>query len=91
MNCGFGGKIKSQSFQKLFSGGHLLVFVEYLCKRSPKIKTKNIKNYSSILAIVNHRNWLDDSPPLTAQARVLVLFDISRYLTDKYFDIVWVT
>ena len=26
---------------------------------------------------------------LTAQARVLVLFDISRYLTDKYFDIVW--
>ena len=26
---------------------------------------------------------------LTAQARVLVLFDISRYLPDKYFDIVW--
>ena len=24
-----------------------------------------------------------------AQARALVLFDISRYLTDKYFDIVW--
>ena len=24
----------------------------------------------------------------TAQARVLVCFDISRYLTDKYFDIV---
>ena len=40
------------------------MFVEYLCKRSPKIKTKNIKNYSSILAFVNHRNWLDDSPPL---------------------------
>ena len=65
MNCGFGGKIKTQSFQKLFSGGHLFVFVEYLCKRSPKIKTKNIKNYSLILAIVNHRNWLDDSPPLS--------------------------
>ena len=65
MNCGFGGKIKTQSFQKLFSGGHLFVFVEYLCNRSPKIKTKNIKNYSSILAIVNHRNWPDDSPPLT--------------------------
>ena len=65
MNCGFGGKIKTQSFQKLFLGGHLFVFVEYLCKRSPKIKTKNIKNYSSILAIVNHRNWLDDSTPLT--------------------------
>ena len=58
------GKNKTQSFQKLFSGGHLFVFVEYLCNRSPKIKTKNIKNYSSILAIVNHWNWLDDSPLL---------------------------
>ena len=67
MNCGFGGNIKTQSFQKLFSGGHLFVFVEYLCKRRPKIK-KNIKNYySSILAIVNHRNWLDDSPPLRGE------------------------
>ena len=64
-NCGFGGKNKTQSCQKLSSGGHLFVFVEYLCKRSSKIKAKNIKNYSSILAIVNHRNWLDDSPPLT--------------------------
>ena len=35
------------------------VFVEYLCNRSPKIKTKNIAKYSSILAIVNH------SPPLS--------------------------
>ena len=26
---------------------------------------------------------------LMAQARVPVLFDISGYLTDKYFDIVW--
>ena len=24
-----------------------------------------------------------------AQGRVLLFFDISRYLTDKYFDIVW--
>ena len=39
---------------KNFFGGHLFVFAEYLCNRSPKIKTKNIKNYSSILAIVNH-------------------------------------
>ena len=62
-NCSFGGKSKTQSFQKLFVGGYLFVFVEYLCSRSPKIKSKNIKNYSSILAIGNHRNWLDDSPP----------------------------
>ena len=33
------------------------MFVEYLCKRSPKIK-KKYQNYSSILAIVNHRNKL---------------------------------
>ena len=30
----------------------------------PQNQKKNIKTYSSILAIVNHRNWLDDSPPL---------------------------
>ena len=62
--CGLGGKNKTQSFQKLFVGGYLFVFVEYLRNRSLKIKTKNIKNYRSILAIVNHRHWLDDSPPL---------------------------
>ena len=45
------------------------MFVEYLCKRSPKIKTKKIKNYSSILAIVNHQNWLEDLPPLNALFR----------------------
>ena len=50
--------------KNFFSGGHFFVFAEYLCNRSPKIKTKNIKNYSSILAMVNHWNWLDDSPPL---------------------------
>ena len=30
----------------------------------PQNQTKNIKNYSSILDIVSHLNWLDDSPPL---------------------------
>ena len=63
----FWRKNKTQSFQKLFSGRYLFVFVEYLCNHSPKIKTKNIKNYGSILAIVNHRNWLDDSPSLRLQ------------------------
>ena len=67
--CGFGGKNKTQSFQKLFSGGYLFVFVEYLCNHSPKIKTKNIQNYSLILATVNHRNWLDDSPSLRLQTQ----------------------
>ena len=56
---------QNSEFPKTFFGGYLFVFVEYHCNRSPKIKTKNIKNCSSILAIVNHQNWLDDSPPLT--------------------------
>ena len=56
---------------KHFLGGmpFCTVFVEYLCNRSPKIKTKNIKNYSSILDIENHRNWLDDSPPLNSRQK----------------------
>ena len=59
------GRTKLKSFRKLFVGGYLFVFVKYLSNRSLKIKTKNIKNYSFILAIVNYWNWLDDSPPLT--------------------------
>ena len=47
---------QNSEFPKTFFGGYLFVFVEYLCKRSPKIKAKYIKNYSSILAIVHHRN-----------------------------------
>ena len=59
---------------KIFFGGYLFVFVEYLCNWSPKIKTKNIKNYSSILAIVNHWNWLDDLLPLTILQFRLITF-----------------
>ena len=58
------GKTKLR-VSKNFFGGYLFAFIEYLCNCSLKIKTKNIKNYSSILAIVNHRNWLDNSPPLS--------------------------
>ena len=36
------------------------------------MKAKNIKNYSSILAMVNHRNWLDDSPPLTSVLKAVI-------------------
>ena len=57
---------QNSEFPKIFFGGYLSIFVEYLCNRSPKIKTKNIKNYSSILAIVNHRNWLDNKQHETA-------------------------
>ena len=55
---------QNAEFPKTFFGGYIFAFVEYLCNRTLKIKTKNIKNYSLILAIINHRNWLDDSPPL---------------------------
>ena len=51
------------------------MFVEYLCNRSHKIKTKNIKNYSSILAIVNHWNWLDDSPPTDSDILTLLILN----------------
>ena len=71
--------MKTQSFQKLFWGGHLFVFVEYLCNRNPNIKTKNIKNYSSILAIVNHRNWLNDSPPLSDFSHVLARVALAEW------------
>ena len=41
---------------KNFLRGYRFAFVEYLCNRSLKIKTKTIKNYRSILTISNHRN-----------------------------------
>ena len=50
-------------FPKTFSGENLIVFVEYLCNRSPEMRTKHSKNYISILAIINNWNWLDASPP----------------------------
>ena len=52
---------QNSEFPKTFFGEYFFAFVEFLYNRSTKIKTKNIKNYSTILAIVNHRNWLDDS------------------------------
>ena len=54
-----------QGNKKLFRG-YLLVFFEYLWNRTPKMRTQNFKNYISILAIANCRNWLDASPPLIA-------------------------
>ena len=56
---------QNSEFPKTFFAGYFFVFIEYLCNRSPKIKTKNIKNYSSILTIVNHWNWLGDSLPFS--------------------------
>ena len=62
---------QNSEFPKTFCRGDIFLYLLNIfnCNRSPKIKTKNIKNYSSILAIVNHRNWQDESPPLTAVTR----------------------
>ena len=86
-NCDFGGKNKTQSFQKPFFGVYLVAFVKYLCNCSLKINTKNIKKYRSILVIINHRNWLDDSPPLTAVRKLIVLIELEhfrRYIERLY-------
>ena len=64
---------QNSEFPKTFFREYLFVFVEYLCNCSPKIETKNIKNYSSILAIVNYRNWQDDSLPLNGMFGCLLL------------------
>ena len=74
---------------KTFFGGYLLVFVEYLCNRNPKIKTKNIKNYSSILTIVNHWNWLHNLLPLnyTLMARATPLNSIQPVLNQSVWQL----
>ena len=53
-------------------GKYLLVFVEYLCNHSPKMRTKDIKNSISILGFVNYQHCLDASPPLSS-ARLTTL------------------
>ena len=73
---------QNSEFSKSFLGGYLFVFVEYLCDRSSKIETKNTKNYSSILAIVNHRNWLDDLPPLITTTGRLVNLTIKIVISS---------
>ena len=57
--CGFGGKNKTQSFQNFFAGDIFVHLLNIFATAVPKSK-QNIKNYSSILTIVNHRDWLDD-------------------------------
>ena len=57
------GRSKRRVSKNFFRGDIFLYLLNIFAISSPKIKTKNIKNYSSILAIANHRNWLDDSLP----------------------------
>ena len=82
---------KTQSFQKLFVGGYLFAFVEYLCNRSPKIETKNMKNYSSILATANHRNWLDDSPPLMSGLPIKIMIRETLHRVGSRISLKWLS
>ena len=68
-NRSLGEKNKIQSFQKLFSGDNFLYSLNIFATAASKLKQKKqIKNYKyTILAIINHYNWLDDSPPLSLQ------------------------
>ena len=74
----FGWEEQNSEFPKTFFGRYLFVFVEYVCNRSLEIKTKHIKNYSLILAIINHHNWLDDSPPLKNIALARFLMNLCK-------------
>ena len=63
-----------RGFKNLFRGC-LFAFVKYFCNHSPKMKTKNFKNYADILilAIVNYLNWMDALPLFTwAQELIMV-------------------
>ena len=61
------GRTKLRVSKNFFRGDIFLYLLNIFATAVPKLKIKNIKNFffSSILAIVNHRNWLDDSPPLS--------------------------
>ena len=41
------------------------LFVVYLSKRSPRIRTENFKNFVSIVTIVNYRKRQDAQSPLS--------------------------
>ena len=55
------------------------------------MKAKNMKNYSSILAIVNHRNRLDGSPPLIHLANCLnrskIITGLQYFLVGRQNDL----
>ena len=54
----------NSGFPKKFLKVYTFAFPDYLGSRSPQIRTKNFKNYTSILTIVNLRNRLNASPPV---------------------------
>ena len=57
------GRTKLRVSKNFFRGDIFLYLLNIFATAVPKLKQK-IKNYSSVLAIVNHWNWQDDLPPL---------------------------
>ena len=69
------GRTKLKSFQKLFSGDIFLNLLNIFATAASKLTQKISKIiYSSILAFINHRNWLDDSPPLNTIRIIFCMF-----------------
>ena len=71
------GRSKLRVSKNFSQGDIFLYLLNFFATAVPKLKQKISKKYSSILAIVNHWNWLNDSPPL----KLLYapnLFDIYR-------------
>ena len=58
------GRTKLRVSKKFLRGDIFLYLLNILANAALKSKRKISKNYSSVLATINHWNWLDDSPPL---------------------------
>ena len=59
-NGGFGGKNKTQSFQKLFVGGYLFVFVDIFATAAPKLEQKYqnlLMDCSYVIAFSRQNDW----------------------------------
>ena len=60
------GRAKLRDSKNFFRGTSFCI-CRISLQTQPQNQNKKYQNYSSILAIVNHRNWLDDSPPLIVE------------------------
>ena len=60
---------KNPGYFKTFLGDISLYMLNVFATATPKKKQKISKNYLSILAIVNYRNWLNTSPIFIVKIR----------------------
>ena len=74
------GRSKLRVSKNFLRGDIFLYLLNIFAIAVPKLKQKNIKKYSSILATVNHWNWLDDSSPLKQFETVFINFGVLERL-----------